>query len=251
MGWTAASSRIPSFCREAVCQEGTAAIALEQHRNYSAIRDWNSKEKWTGKTGGSFVPREMMGHGPNVAALKTKKLHRSHFNRSGVAQHDFSRRFFFQAVTSSSTLYHQVSFSFQNWQIPAAFRRSRIASAFEIQILSILSSQLWQESWVCLKTGYPKFSFYSSCSLAQYSQPSLARNIQEWCWGAVLLSLVTALPHLAVHQEKRHVWVAEDTIGAVYRGSINCCKNSYAPWLEARCGPRFYCFYHSEVGAKN
>ena len=90
-------------------------------------------------------------------------------NRSGVAQHDFSKRFFFQVVTSSSALYHQVSFFFQNWPIPAAFQCSRIASAFEIQILSILSSNFWQDSWVCLKTGYPKFS-YSSCSLAQYSQ---------------------------------------------------------------------------------
>ncbi|CAJ1442546.1 unnamed protein product [Effrenium voratum] len=50
---------------------------------------------------------------------------------------------------------------------------------------------------------------------------------QDWEWGAILLSLVTALPHLAVHQEKRHVWVAEDTVGAVYKGSINCCKNEY------------------------
>ena len=52
-------------------------------------------------------------------------------------------------------------------------------------------------------------------------------NNQEPSWGAVLLGLVTALPHLAVHQEKRHVWVAEDTIGAVHRGSINCCKNAF------------------------
>lgn len=69
----------------------------------------------------------------------------------------------------------------------------------------------------------------AAIALEQHRNYSAIRdwNSKEWCWGAVLLSLVTALPHLAVHQEKRHVWVAEDTIGAVYRGSINCCKNSY------------------------
>eukprot|EP00928_Gymnodinium_smaydae_P070500 TRINITY_DN5431_c2_g1_i1.p1 TRINITY_DN5431_c2_g1~~TRINITY_DN5431_c2_g1_i1.p1 ORF type:complete len:1266 (+),score=276.50 TRINITY_DN5431_c2_g1_i1:489-3800(+) len=50
---------------------------------------------------------------------------------------------------------------------------------------------------------------------------------QEWQWGAVQLLLATALPNLAVHEEKRHVWVAEDVLGAVYKGSVNCCKNSY------------------------
>ena len=51
------------------CQEGTAATALEQHRNYSAIRDWNSKEgrNWElCPTKGSYLDlpcktREMMG----------------------------------------------------------------------------------------------------------------------------------------------------------------------------------------------
>jgi len=61
-------------------------------------------------------------------------------------------------------------------------------------------------------------------------QAILPMDFQEPSWGAVLLGLVTALPHLAVHQEKRHVWVAEDTIGAVHRGSINCCKNAFATW---------------------
>ena len=32
---------------------------------------------------------------------------------------------------------------------------------------------------------------------------------QEWQWGAILLALATALPHVAVHQEKRHLWVEE------------------------------------------
>ena len=55
-------------------------------------------------------------------------------------------------------------------------------------------------------------------------------ELEEWQWGAVLLGLVTALPHMvaasshlrcctncaptpssqAVHQEKRHLWVEED-----------------------------------------
>lgn len=51
---------------------------------------------------------------------------------------------------------------------------------------------------------------------------------QDWQWGAVLLMLATALPFLAVHQEKRHVWVSEEIVGAVHKGSVSCCKNSYA-----------------------
>eukprot|EP00931_Biecheleriopsis_adriatica_P043571 TRINITY_DN24906_c0_g2_i1.p1 TRINITY_DN24906_c0_g2~~TRINITY_DN24906_c0_g2_i1.p1 ORF type:complete len:1219 (-),score=249.15 TRINITY_DN24906_c0_g2_i1:121-3777(-) len=50
---------------------------------------------------------------------------------------------------------------------------------------------------------------------------------QEWQWGAVLLLLATALPFLAVHQEKRHVWVSEEVVGAVYKGSVNCTKALY------------------------
>lgn len=50
---------------------------------------------------------------------------------------------------------------------------------------------------------------------------------QEWQWGAVLLGLVTALPHMAVHQEKRHLWVEEDAKGMVHKSSLNCCKNSF------------------------
>jgi len=50
---------------------------------------------------------------------------------------------------------------------------------------------------------------------------------QEWQWGAVLLGLVTALPHMAVHQEKRHLWVEEEAKGMVHKSSLNCCKNSF------------------------
>ncbi|CAE7320812.1 dhx9, partial [Symbiodinium pilosum] len=50
---------------------------------------------------------------------------------------------------------------------------------------------------------------------------------QEWQWGAILLALATALPHVAVHQEKRHLWVEEDARGAVHKSSVNCCKNSF------------------------
>ncbi|CAE6911630.1 DHX9 [Symbiodinium natans] len=50
---------------------------------------------------------------------------------------------------------------------------------------------------------------------------------QEWQWGAVLLGLATALPHVAVHQEKRHLWVDEEARGAIHRSSLNCCKNSF------------------------
>eukprot|EP00930_Biecheleria_cincta_P033199 TRINITY_DN22997_c0_g1_i1.p1 TRINITY_DN22997_c0_g1~~TRINITY_DN22997_c0_g1_i1.p1 ORF type:complete len:1174 (+),score=255.17 TRINITY_DN22997_c0_g1_i1:48-3569(+) len=50
---------------------------------------------------------------------------------------------------------------------------------------------------------------------------------QEWQWGAVQLLLATALPHVAVHQEKRQLWVSEENYGAVHKGSVNCSKGAY------------------------
>eukprot|EP00933_Yihiella_yeosuensis_P025959 TRINITY_DN20138_c0_g1_i1.p1 TRINITY_DN20138_c0_g1~~TRINITY_DN20138_c0_g1_i1.p1 ORF type:complete len:368 (-),score=69.68 TRINITY_DN20138_c0_g1_i1:305-1384(-) len=49
----------------------------------------------------------------------------------------------------------------------------------------------------------------------------------DWQWGAIMLLLATALPHVAVHQEKRHIWVSDDQVGAVHKGSINCNKGGY------------------------
>jgi len=43
----------------------------------------------------------------------------------------------------------------------------------------------------------------------------------------VQLLLATALPHLAVHQEKRHLWVSAEDLGAVHKGSVNCSKAAY------------------------
>ncbi|CAE8700139.1 unnamed protein product, partial [Polarella glacialis] len=50
---------------------------------------------------------------------------------------------------------------------------------------------------------------------------------RDWQWGAVQLVLATALPHLAVHQEKRHLWVSEEVLGDVQKGSVNCSKGAY------------------------
>jgi len=66
-------------------------------------------------------------------------------------------------------------------------------------------------------------------------QPEAPRNYQalrdwgpsDWEWGAVQLLLSVALPHLGVHQEKRHIWVSADTLGAVHKGSLNCNKGAF------------------------
>ena len=127
---------------------------------------------------------------------------------------------------------------------------------------------------------------------------SQACSCQEWEWGAVLLALITALPHMAVHQEKRHLWVEEelcrgavmrvqrssrdrgggavvkitrtqqDVRGAVHKGSLNCCKNTFVaclhqgmPWTVAGYGMNNTCrflvfrFFHrrcllSSIGFK-
>lgn len=50
---------------------------------------------------------------------------------------------------------------------------------------------------------------------------------QEWQWGAVQLLLATALPHVAVHADKRSLWVSEEQLGAVHKGSVNCSKGAY------------------------
>jgi len=77
------------------------------------------------------------------------------------------------------------------------------------------------------------FGDMTSSDLAEIPKPQRNHSAlrdwdgAEWQWGAVQLLLATALPHLAVHQEKRHVWVSEDTLGAVHKGSVNCCKNTF------------------------
>lgn len=50
---------------------------------------------------------------------------------------------------------------------------------------------------------------------------------QDWQWGALQLLLAIALPHLGVHLEKRHIWVSEDTKGAIHKASVNCTKGDY------------------------
>eukprot|EP00927_Polykrikos_kofoidii_P050023 TRINITY_DN43988_c0_g1_i1.p1 TRINITY_DN43988_c0_g1~~TRINITY_DN43988_c0_g1_i1.p1 ORF type:complete len:1074 (+),score=197.91 TRINITY_DN43988_c0_g1_i1:112-3222(+) len=50
---------------------------------------------------------------------------------------------------------------------------------------------------------------------------------REWHWGAMQLLLAMALPHIGVHQEKRMLWVSEDTHGQIHKGSVNCNKTSY------------------------